>query len=185
LGTFLCIAFGQLKHVVSLASHYKLLGFFIVNDGAKINSCNPQIMRCIVCHCYPIDVNAINVSHEKNKCLLNYNKDHGTSSLKKLVFHEHVEECKRWDLFLVQKAQGDGPQGETTKKRKNIPPFLIIEFFGTQQPYNKIDPTQHAFFEDLILYIMKGYHPLSSIENSWLRRMVLTQHMHVKFPFQH
>jgi hypothetical protein len=24
-------------------------GFFIVNDGAKINYCNPHIMQCVVC----------------------------------------------------------------------------------------------------------------------------------------
>jgi hypothetical protein len=80
-------------------------GFFVVNDGVKINSCNPQIMRCILCHYNPIDVNAINVSHGKNKGLLNYNKNHGTSFLEKHVFHEHVEECSRWDLFLVQKLK--------------------------------------------------------------------------------
>jgi hypothetical protein len=67
-------------------------------------------MQCIVCHYNPSDVNVINVSHGKNKGLLRYNRHHGTFSLKKLVFHERVEECKRWVLFLVQKVQGDGPQ---------------------------------------------------------------------------
>jgi len=67
-------------------------------------------MQYIVYHCNPIDVSAINVSHGENNGLLSYNKDHGTSSLKKYVFHEHMEECKRWDLFLVQKIQGDRPQ---------------------------------------------------------------------------
>jgi hypothetical protein len=32
-------------------------------------------------------------------------------------------------LFLLQKDQGDGPQQKTTKKRKNILPSMIIEFF--------------------------------------------------------
>lgn len=31
--------------------------FFIFNDGAKMNSYNPQIMQYIVCHWNPIDVN--------------------------------------------------------------------------------------------------------------------------------
>jgi hypothetical protein len=52
-------------------------------------------MQCIVYHYNPIDVNVINVSHGKNKGLLSYNKDHGTSNLKKHVFYEHVEKCKR------------------------------------------------------------------------------------------
>jgi len=86
-------------------------------------------MQYIVCHYNPIDVSAINVSHGKIKGFLSYNKDHGTSFLKKYVSHEHVEKCKRWDLFLVQRTQGDRPQRKTTKKRKNILPSLIIEFF--------------------------------------------------------
>jgi hypothetical protein len=36
-----------------------------------------------------MDVNVHNVSHGKNKGLMSYNKDHGTFSLKKYVFHEH------------------------------------------------------------------------------------------------
>jgi hypothetical protein len=37
-------------------------------------------MRCIICHYNPIRVNAINVSHGKNKGLLSYSKHHGTPS---------------------------------------------------------------------------------------------------------
>jgi hypothetical protein len=37
----------------------------------------------------------MNVSHGKNKGFLSYNKDHGTTYLKKHVFHEYVEEYKR------------------------------------------------------------------------------------------
>jgi hypothetical protein len=85
----------------------------------------------------------------------------------------------------VQKAQGDGPQQKTTKKRKNISPYLITKFFGNHWPYNKIGLMQYAFLEDLILYIIKGYHPLSLVENPWLRHMVLRQCSHVVFPFQH
>jgi len=40
-------------------------------------------------------------------------------------------------------------------------------------------------FEDLVLYIAKGYRPLSFAENPWLRHMVLTQHLLVMFPFWH
>lgn len=37
------------------------------------------------------------------KMLLSYNKDHGTSSLKKYIFNEHLEVYKRRGLFLLQK----------------------------------------------------------------------------------
>jgi hypothetical protein len=35
------------------------------------------------------------------KMLLSYNKDHGTSSLKKHIFNEHLEVYKRQGLFLL------------------------------------------------------------------------------------
>jgi hypothetical protein len=41
----------------------------------------------------------------KIRAYMKYNKDHGTSTLKKYVFHEHVEEGKKCNLLLVQKDQ--------------------------------------------------------------------------------
>jgi len=43
--------------------------FFVVNDSAKINSINLQVIRSIICH--PILVNVD--SNGKNKGLVNYN----------------------------------------------------------------------------------------------------------------
>jgi hypothetical protein len=53
----------------------------------------------------------------------------------------------------------------TKKKRKTIPPSQIMEFFYNHKPYNKLNPTQCAFPEDLVLYIAKGYHPLFFAKN--------------------
>jgi hypothetical protein len=39
--------------------------------------------------------------------------------------------------------------------------------------------------EDLVLYIAKGYRPLFSIENPWLKHLILHQCGHVRFPIQH
>jgi hypothetical protein len=36
---------------------------------------------------------------------MKYNKDYGTSTLKKYVCHEHVEEGKKCDLLLLKKYQ--------------------------------------------------------------------------------
>jgi hypothetical protein len=49
--------------MVSLAFHYKVLGVFLGNDSAQINSCNLQIMQCVVYDSNPIDGNANNVFH--------------------------------------------------------------------------------------------------------------------------
>jgi hypothetical protein len=77
-------------------------GFFVVNDGAQIIYCHPQMMCYIVCHSNLVYVYVNYVSHGKNKGPMSYNKEHGASNLKKHISHEHVEEGKRWDL-LVQK----------------------------------------------------------------------------------
>jgi len=40
-----------------------------------------------------VQVNVRNLSQGKNKGLLNYNNDHGTSSLKQHIFNEHQVMC--------------------------------------------------------------------------------------------
>jgi hypothetical protein len=57
LGISYSIAFGQLKHGNLGIIMQVINGFFVFNDGAKMNSYNPQIMQCIVCHGNPIDLN--------------------------------------------------------------------------------------------------------------------------------
>jgi len=44
-------------------------GFLFVNDGAKIHSINLQVMRCILCHVTPMNVD----SNGKNKGVVSYN----------------------------------------------------------------------------------------------------------------
>jgi hypothetical protein len=43
----------------------------------------------------------------------------------------------------------------------------------------------HVIFFNLMLYIAKGYHPLSFIENSWLMHLIFNQCGCVEFPFTH
>jgi hypothetical protein len=74
----------------------------------------------------------------------------------------------------------DAPQREARKKRKISFLLWSLSFLASyQQPYNKIDPMQHAFLEDMVLYIAKGYHPLSFVKNPWLKCKVLRQCSHV------
>jgi len=91
-------------------------------------------MQCIVYHYNLIYVNAKNVSYEKDKSLVNYNKDPNSFFWNKLYLINMWKSvgggncwCKKFKVM------------EITKKRKNILPFIIIEFLGNQWPYNKID----------------------------------------------
>jgi hypothetical protein len=49
-----------------------------------------------------MQVDVKNMSQGKNKGFISYNKNYGTSSLKKHVFNEHPKVYKRWGLFLLQ-----------------------------------------------------------------------------------
>jgi hypothetical protein len=56
---------------------------FVVNGVVIINSCNPQMLQCVLCRFFNVQIDVRNLSQGKNKKLLSYNKDHGTSSLEK------------------------------------------------------------------------------------------------------
>jgi hypothetical protein len=86
--------------------------FFVVNDNAKINSINPQVMRCIFCHPTPVNVD----SNGKNKGLVRYNTQYGTNALKKRVIDKHVLEYRKWGLFVVQNSK-DGEDKKNKMQR--------------------------------------------------------------------
>lgn len=74
--------------------------------------------------------------------------------------------------------------GKQVAKKKNIaPPFHIMDFFCNQHPHNKEGLAQHAFLEDLMLYVATSYQPRSFVKNLWLRWMVLCEC--VQFPYKH
>jgi len=52
-------------------------------------------------------------------------------------------------------------------------------------PYNKNDPNQIQFEEDLVLFIAKELVHLSFVEVPFLRRLILRQNPCVSFPSRH
>jgi hypothetical protein len=54
---------------------------------------------------------------------------------------------------------------QTFKKRKKLSTTSIANFFNFVMPYKNSDLAQELFLEDLIMNIIKGFQPLSSIEN--------------------
>lgn len=45
-------------------------------------------------------------------------------------------------------------EGANHPKKRNYPsPYAITKFSSSSKPYHKYDPTQHAFLEDLTMYI--------------------------------
>jgi hypothetical protein len=87
-------------------------------------------------------------------------------------------------MRIVFVVDNGGNKWKINWKEKNCPTISNYIFLGSHKLYSKFNQTKQDFLEDLILYIAKGYHLLSSIENSWLKHLVLCQHGHVQFPFQ-
>ncbi len=134
----------------------------------------PRIMR---------DANSV----RNSKKVFIYNKNNGTTTLNKYVEHEHVDEYNKWVLYLEQKKQGLEAieNWQQHRKKKVAPPSQITSFFGITIPYHKSAPTQHVFLEDLCFYITKGYCLLSSIENPWLKWLMVHKNPKVVFPSRH
>jgi hypothetical protein len=59
-------------------------------------------------------------SNGKNKGLVSYNTRYGTSALKKHVTNKHVEEYRRWGLFVMQKSKDGGNERQVAKKQKMV-----------------------------------------------------------------
>jgi len=69
-------------------------------------------------------------------------------------------------------------------RKKQFRPFecAITSYFRATNPYKKSNEAQQHFFENMVLYIYKGYMPLSTCDNIWLNRLVLCLCMCVVFP---
>jgi hypothetical protein len=56
---------------------------------------------------------------------------------------------------------------QSRKKRTGPSDRAIIAFLVATKPFKKCDEQQKHFLEDLLLYICKGYMPLSTGKNVW------------------
>lgn len=70
---------------------------------------------------------------------------------------------------------GEIGERRASKKRCGPTPSTIFFFFGSIVPYNKDDPHQKQFKEDLVLLIAKELVPLSFVEAPIFRRLILRQ----------
>ncbi len=107
---------------------------------------------------------------------MNYNKNHNTSVLKKHGCHEHPNLYKKRGLFLLQRVV------KLKEKEKSLR-FLNHRLFWQLTPLQQIKSLTTCFLENLVLYVAKCYWPLFSIENPWMKCLVLWQCGHVQFPF--
>lgn len=68
----------------------QILSLIIEIDNCKTlgNTCNPQMVHCVVCHFIRLEHNAKILNQGKHMGLVNYNKNHNINALKKYIFHQ-------------------------------------------------------------------------------------------------
>jgi hypothetical protein len=76
------------------------LAFFMVNDGNKPNPILHQIMHCVICHSICQTYNVYSTT-KKKKCMIFYNQQHGTTSMKKHILDEHPLAWHKWNSVNV------------------------------------------------------------------------------------
>lgn len=155
--------------------------FYVVNDNSEPDSAHPQQMRCAICHPAQQE-HRPNSATRVRKGVVTYNKQHGTTSMKKHVAQEHGEIFTKYKATrkpnVLTRAEGQQPR----RMKKDPSPSLLTDFISNQSSGKKADPAQERLLEDLVLYVAKGCHPMSMVDNIWLRRLVMRQCGRVNFP---
>jgi hypothetical protein len=154
---------------------FMIIEFCFVNGVVVINSCNAQMIWCVVWHPFKMQVNV-------KICLKGRTK--GFKTITKTMTQAHWENtrCIRGGGCLCYRKWHKLSMKHVAKKRKTTLPFEIT--FGNYRPYTKFDLTQQDFLKNLMLYIVKGYCFLSSIENPWLRCLIFCQCGQDNFHFE-
>ena len=148
--------------------------FFKLNEpGVEVDVKAIQVMKCTIYH--PTNATSSSSSRSatrQRKGVLQYNPLHGLTSMKNHVMNEHLTEFQRYKATLTVLEESEAAR-QKTKKRKDVQPSAITEFFAGQKSYHKGDVQQKHFLEDLVLFIAKGYETLAVVESPWLRRLVM------------
>ena len=115
------------------------------------------------------------------KGLVKYSKANGITAMRKHIdmAHPHLVSLRVAQVGQTAKVEHNR---QASKKRLLPSGSSITTFFGSMNPYKKMDQQHIHFTEDLVWYLAKGYRPLSTVENPWFRRLVLRQAPRVVFP---
>ncbi len=131
-----------------------------MNDDLNVDFENLQMLRCIVCILEKVASNFLSQSFVLRKGLIKYNKINGISPMTTHVDFIHP------GLFVQRKSQlakkatmGSDADHVRQQRKKKIRPFnfVITTYFGSTNPFKKIDEAQQMFTKDLVLYIYKAY----------------------------
>jgi hypothetical protein len=148
--------------------------FFVVNDSSKLNPTFFQTMHCTICHFVSHAYNYGSTTKKRNG-LITYGQQHGTTSMKKHVTSKHGNAWAKWKSVNLNLATKDDKCRKKSKHRSVVGYGAITYQFGNITPYKKEDLGKQKFMEDLLMFVAKGYMPISVVGNQSLNRMVLCQ----------
>lgn len=136
--------------MVSLALHYKLLGFFLLWIRVhKLILVIPKSCDVLFATLIQLMLMLIMFFRWKIRALWTITKTMGHFIWKNMYLMNMWKRLQDGTCCCHKKNQGHGNQ----QNNNNNLSSLINEFFGNHQSYNKIDLTQRTFFENLVLYI--------------------------------
>ncbi len=119
---------------------------------------------------------------KEKKKFIAYNKFCGTGSIKHHVEALHLKLLMTYvvDCFIhdnVTSSQERSDEGgrlmQPTKKCTKVVAWVVSSFFCSKTPYKRHDEVQKLLLEDLMLLTAKGYLPLNTCENVWMRTLAL------------
>jgi hypothetical protein len=118
------------------------------------------MLQCIVCISKKVAGNVLSQSFVLKKGLIKYNKINGIIPMKTRVDSIHPWLLAQRESQLAEKAtMGSDAGHELQQGKKKTRPFssIITTYFGSTNPFKKINEAQQMFIEDLVLYICKVY----------------------------
>jgi hypothetical protein len=131
----------QFQLLVYTQKENVLLGIFFCY-GWWIKRIFLHLKQCVVWCVILVIMCPFNIEHVVNLEWYHMIRIMGQKQWITHVWKLHNQELSKWTIDL-----------QHTKKRNYPSSYAITKFSSSSKPYHKYDPTQHAFLEDLTMYI--------------------------------
>jgi hypothetical protein len=122
-------------------------------------------MKHIVCHVETLGPKMMALCTRCHKGLIAYNKLHGISTFKKHVEQDHITLCKSY----IKKVHVLHPRNllarELVLSSRMLPLVPSSDLSSSSNPFSKNHEMQKGFLEDIMLFLVKGFLPLKTIES--------------------
>jgi hypothetical protein len=124
-------------------------------------------MQCIVCQSNVVGFEILALRTRLQKGFIVCHKSNGITIMEKHVELEHNTLIKKFHKKQFDVVTIISLSCEPTKKQAHVTPSAIFGFFSFTNQFKK-NETQVCFLEDVMLFVIKGYLPMSIVESIWL-----------------